>query len=204
MVLSLAVAGSAFGMDSKNDQRSETSEQFLKDTERGKVVLTYLRCTDFDCVGALNDVVELGPDVVPALINLLKNQVPQMIAPDLPKDKLAPMVRTRVVNALGKLRDERAVEVLLKAVNDKLPQIRAAVTEALGEIGNDRTLAALVLRLEDRDPFVRETAAKALGRLQRWETLGALQIAWKKESVPHVRQAMEAAIKLAQQRHPGP
>ncbi len=204
ILLSLAVAGCAFPVHSKNDQRSETSEHFLAKTERGKVVLTYLRCTDFDCVEALQGVVGLGSDVVPALINLLQGQVPQMIAPDLPKDKLALLVRPRIINALGKLKDERAVEVLLKSVEDKLPQIRAAATEALGEVGNDRALPAVILRLQDRDQFVRETAAKALGRLQRSETLEALNIASRKESVPHVRQAMEAAIKSIQQRHAGP
>lgn len=190
-------------MHSNNEQRTGASEQFLNGTEQGRVVLTYLRCSDFDCVEALKRVVDLGRDVVPPLINLLDHPVPQMIVPDLAKDKLKILVQTRVINALGKLKDERAVEVLFKTVQDKSPQIRAASTEALGEIADNRVLAALSLRLQDNDQLVRETAAKALGKLQRREPLDALYLAARKEKLPHVRQAMEAAIKSIELRHPG-
>jgi hypothetical protein len=199
MLFTAMLLSVVFAVHSKTHQQSEN---FLTETKQGKVVLAYLRCTDFDCVEALDAVVKLGPDVVPALVELLKSQPPQMIVPDLPKDKLALLVRTRVINALGELKDKRAVEVLLKTVEDKLPQVRAAATEALGKIETDRAFTAVVLRLQDGDPFVRETAAKTLGRLQRPESLDALNTAARKEPVPHVREAMEAAIRSIQQRHP--
>lgn len=187
----------------QSEQRTDTSEQFLNGTEQGRVVLTYLRCSDLDCVEALKRVVELGRDVVPPLVNLLKESVPQMIAPDLPKDKLTLIVHTRVINALGNLKDGRAVAVLANMAKNKSPQIRAASTEALGEMANDRTaFAALISRLQDDDQLVRETAAKALGKLQRREPLEALYSAVRKEKVSHVRQAMEAAIKSIESRHP--
>jgi hypothetical protein len=185
-----------------SEQGTDASEQFLNGTVRGRVVLAYLRCSDLDCVEALKRVVELGPDVVPSLLDLLKRPVPQMIAADLPKDKLTLIVQARVINALGKLRDERAVEVLANMMQSKSPQIRAASTEALGEIGNDRALSALIPGLQDDDQLVRETTAKSLGKLQRREPLNALHSAARQEKVPHVRQAMEAAIKSIEQRQP--
>lgn len=185
----------------KSGQRTDSSEQFLNGTEQGRVVLTYLRCSDLDCVEALKHVVELGRDVVSPLLRLLKRPVPQMIAPDLPRDKLTLIVRTRIINALGKLKDERAVEVLVSMGQNKSPQIRATSTEALGEIATDRALAALIPRLQDEDQLVRETTAKSLGKLQRREPLEALHSAARKEKVPHVRQAMEAAIKSIELRH---
>jgi hypothetical protein len=186
----------------KSAQRTDTSEQFLNGTKQGRVVLTYLRCSDLDCVEALKQVVALGRDITSPLLNLLKRSVPQMIAPDLPRDKLTVIVHTRVINALGKLKDERAVEVLANMAQNKSPQIRAASAEALGEIANGRAVAALILRLQDEDQLVRETTARALGKLQRREPLDALYSAARKEKVPHVRQAMEAAIKSIESRHP--
>jgi HEAT repeats len=186
-----------------SEQGTDTSERFLNGTERGRIVLTYLRCSDLDCVESLKRVVELGRDAVAPLINLLQHPVPQMIAPDLPKDKLTLIVQTRVINALGKLKDERAVEVLASMGQNKSPQIRAASTEALAEIATDRAFATVISRLQDDDQLVRETAAKALGKLQRRESLAALYSAAAKEKVPHVRQAMEAAIKSIELVHPG-
>ena len=101
-------------------------------------MLAYLRCTDFDCAEALKSVVELGAGVVPPLINLLNRPVPQMIYPTLPKDKLTVLIQTRIINALGKLKDQRAVEALVKTVQSNSPLVRAASAEALGEIGSDR------------------------------------------------------------------
>jgi len=189
-------------LHANSEQATDGSEQFLNGTQRGRVVLNYLRCSDLDCVEALKRVVELGPDVVRPLLDLLIRPVPQMIAPDLSKDKLTLIVQTRVINALGKLRDERAVEVLANMTHDKSPQIRAASTEALGEIANDRAVPALMARLEDDDQLVRETTARTLGKLQRRESLNALYSAARIEKVPHVRQAMEAAIKSIERRHP--
>lgn len=188
--------------DAKSEQRTDSPEQFLNGTEQGRVVLAYLRCSDLDCVEALKRVVELGRDVVPPLLNLLRRPVPRMIAPDLPPDKLTLIVQTRVINAIGKLKDERAVEVLATMAQNKSPQIRAASTEALGEIANDRSLAALIPRLQDDDQLVRETTARALGKLQRREPLQALQSAARREKLPHVRQAMEAAIKSIELHRP--
>lgn len=186
----------------ESEQRTDASEQFLNGTEQGRVVLAYLRCSDLDCVDALKRIVELGHEVTPPLLNLLKRPVPQMIAPDLPRDKLTLIVQTRVINALGKLKDERAVVVLANMAQNKSPLIRAASAEALGEIANERAIALLIPRLHDEDQLVRETAAKALGKLQRREALDALYRAARQEKIPHVRQAMDAAIKSIESRTP--
>ena len=185
----------------KSEQGTNTSEQFLNGTQQGRVVLAYLRCSDLDCVEALKRVVELGRDIVPPLLNLLKRSVPQMIAPDLPRDKLTLIVQTRALNALGKLKDERAAEEIANMARHKSPQIRAAAAEALGEIASDRALAALIPRLQDDDQLVRETTANALGKLRRREPLDALYSAARKERVPHVRHALEAAIRSIELRH---
>lgn len=189
------------GTETRVSQRSgQTSEQFLSGTEQGRIVLAYLRCSDFDCVEALNTVLKLGSDIVQPLVRLLHNPVPQMIAPDLPKGKLRLLVRTKTITALGELKDERAVAVLLEATRDLSPQIRGVSAEALGKISGDRALAGLIPLLKDHDQLVRETTAKALGRLRRPEALAALREAAQKESATHVRTAMKAAIKSIQER----
>lgn len=181
-------------------QRSnQTSEQFLG-TEQGRIVLAYLRCSDFDCVAALKSVVELGPDIVEPVVRLLQNPIPEMIAPDLPKDKLKLLVRPKTITILGELKDERAVAALLRTTRDVSPQIRAVSAEALGKIGGDRALGGLIPLLKDHDLLVREMTAQALGRLRRREALAPLREAAQKEPATHVRTAMEAAIKSIQER----
>ena len=204
VLLSLALVGHTFPLHQRNNQgpdrrvkqrRGQSSERFLNETGQGRIVLTYLRCTDFDCVESLERLVKIGPDIVPPLINLLQQPVPRMIAPDLPSDKLTLLVWMRLISALGELKDERSVGVLVEALKNKSREIRARSAEALGKIGGDLALANLIPLLRDDEQFVRETVANSLGRLKRREALAGLYQAAKLESTPHVRQAMQAAIK---------
>ncbi len=175
------------------------TESSLRASEGGRKILAYLLCTDFDCEDALRGVVALGPDAVPLLVRLLRQDAPPAIAPDLPQDKLSLLTRTRVMRALGALRDARAFEPLAARLRDPAPQVRAGAAEAIGEIGGGGALDHLVPLLRDDDEFVRETTARALGRLKKAGALGALREAAAAEAKPHVRRAMEEAIRGIEQ-----
>jgi uncharacterized protein YwqG len=52
---------------------------------------------------------------------------------------------------LGQIRDERAVPVLIEALQDEAREVRAAAAQALGQIGDERAVDALVEALADAD-----------------------------------------------------
>lgn len=87
-------------------------------------------------------------------------------------------VRCGCAEALGKIGDRRAVEPLIKKLNDrgeyevredfKLIYSQTMMTScatALGDIGDDRAVEPLIELLTDRDPSHREAAMWALGKI---------------------------------------
>ncbi len=75
-------------------------------------------------------------------------------------------VRWAAAEALGALKDPRAVDPLLARLGDKDRDVRRAAAEALGALKDPRALEPLLARLEAEDWGVREAAALALGQLQ--------------------------------------
>lgn len=74
-------------------------------------------------------------------------------------------VKLGIIEALGEIRDNRAVPDLLKALKDKDNEIRWEAALALGEIGETNTIPALVEGLKDPDRYVRYATAIALERM---------------------------------------
>jgi len=69
--------------------------------------------------------------------------------------------------ALGDIKDEKAVEPLLKALHDKNSDVRQAAAKALGDIGDDRAVEPLRQALGDEFAGVRECASYALQKIYR-------------------------------------
>ena len=173
--------------------------KFFRETDVGRKLLAHLSCIDFDCRKKLQDLVALGSKAVTPLIRVLEDGIPREVAAQLSGD-VPRLVRIRAVNALGELRDERAISPLLSLLSDPYPGTRANVAAALGKFGGDESFLALLRLLRDSDFGVRESAASALARLRRMDAIPALRSAAQAERVTHVRQAMEAAISKIQQR----
>jgi len=72
-------------------------------------------------------------------------------------------VRIQAANALGRLKDARAVDPLIAALNDK--DARKNSAWALGKIGDKKAVGPLIGVLTDRSSLGREEAAEALERL---------------------------------------
>lgn len=75
-------------------------------------------------------------------------------------------VRNAVINALGMLRDKRAIDVLVGILTDREESeyTRSYAAEALGLLEKtDRTIAALVEALKDPSPTIRWSAINSLG-----------------------------------------
>jgi hypothetical protein len=102
--------------------------------------------------------------------------------------------RLGIIEALGEIRDSRAVETLIGLLDDKSNEVRWEATLALGEIGDPRAVGPLKVSLRDTDRYVRYGAAVALEKLhwspadsgeyafllagkQDWDSLSSLGIA---------------------------
>jgi arylsulfatase A-like enzyme len=98
----------------------------------------------------------------------------------------------QIVISLGKLRDRRAVPVLIK----HLPEVqnRREMVEALGEIGDPAAAPALLERLRvDEYVPVRIAAARSLARLNDGHLAAAVEDAARKEKEATVAAAAHAA-----------
>lgn len=77
-------------------------------------------------------------------------------------------VRLGVMEALGEIKANEAVQPLIKALKDPDNEIRWEAALALGEIGDEQAIPSLVEALKDHDRFVRYWAAVALDKFH-WQ-----------------------------------
>ena len=102
---------------------------------------------------AMNALVVFGASSLPTLIPVLKD----------PND----FARRLACEALGCIRDPRAVEPLIYALRDSKPEVRAGAANALAEIGDSRAVEPLMVLLgKETTEGVRVAFAKALGELR--------------------------------------
>lgn len=73
-------------------------------------------------------------------------------------------VRQSAAWSLGEVGDERAVEPLIEALNDR-KRVREVAARALGEIGDARAVKPLIKVLQSGNWEVSGTSAKALGKI---------------------------------------
>ncbi len=77
-----------------------------------------------------------------------------------------PLAKYSAVMALGEIRDERAVAVLMTEMkNNEKDYIRSSAAVALGKIGSEKAVPYLIERLRDTKATVRSNAALTLGRM---------------------------------------
>ena len=108
----------------------------------------------FRFVDLFNTYRSAGKDDVENLITILKNG----------KSKYS---RWEAAEALGKIGDARAVDLLIEKLKDKKLLVRWKAAEALGEIKDHRAVEPLIQVLNDKDEdwSARKSAAEALGKI---------------------------------------
>ncbi len=99
--------------------------------------------------------------------------------------ELDDVCRDSAISALGKIRDRRAVEPLIRLLEHQNEGTRVLAIEALGAIGDKRAVNPLIAKLDDEgatwrndtpedmiDTTVKQAAADALDRItgKRWRT----------------------------------
>lgn len=113
-------------------------------------------------------------------------------------------MRSAAAEALGYLRDRRAVEPLLSCLNDATApndDLREIAAEALGRIGDTTAFDALMSSLSDESEWVRRAAAVALGDLGDERAMNALGDRLQDESTTVQDAAFEAIKKLSSARY---
>ena len=95
-------------------------------------------------------------------------------------------VRSAVVGALTSVaqeeEDARALDLILKALEDSSPMVRSEAAAALGKLSNSAVVERLCMVLTDSDADVRRTAAMALMKIGEGEAIAPLQSALSQES----------------------
>jgi HEAT repeat protein len=79
--------------------------------------------------------------------------------------KRNPERRQKAVEALGNLKDTRAVEPLIRVLEQDVSFVRWKAAKVLGQIGDASAIAPLINALKDDDWDIRKNAAWALGRI---------------------------------------
>ncbi|MFC1742790.1 sodium-dependent transporter [Candidatus Riflebacteria bacterium] len=108
--------------------------------------------------------------------------------------------RVAAANALGNIKDSRAVKPLIQAMKSKDEKVRKVSEEALCKIINTATVAHLLTALKDNDRNVRYVAARILGEIKDARTIEPLIAALKdKEKIVRI-EAIKALGNLKEPR----
>jgi HEAT repeat protein len=129
---------------------------------------------------AAQDLIRLGAEAVPALVETLQARDPSL--PPLAGQILVrigsaatpgliqalqtahPLVRAQAADLLAQTKDRAALPALLDAVRGEFYTVRARAALALGNIGDARVLPNLLPLLKDKDDEVRSAACIAIAK----------------------------------------
>jgi HEAT repeat protein len=158
---------------------------------------------------AAQDLIRLGADAVPVLMDALQTQDLGLIAiyqqilaripsasPELIKALRSahPLIRGRVAEVFAISRDRSAVSVLLEALRGEFFTVRARAAIALGNIGDTSALPAMLPLLKDPEVEVRLAACSAIGMFRDPSTFDELANVLLDDPQIEVRQAAVKAL----------
>jgi HEAT repeat protein len=166
---------------------------------------------------AAKELIKLGADAVPPLIDALQTQDPglvltyQQILARIPTATLAltktlattthrPIVRARAAEILGMSKDRSAIPALLDALKDQYFTVRASAALALGNIGDARVIHSLLPLLKDTDDKVRSAACIAIAKFRDPSTFDDITNVLLDDPMIEVRQSAVRA--LGDTKHP--
>jgi HEAT repeat protein len=164
---------------------------------------------------AAHDLIRLGPDAVPALIEALATKdtnlltLYQQILARIPSAtpllvktlKTAhPLIRGRVAEVFSINKDRNAIPVLLEALQGEYFTVRSRATLALGRIGEPQAIQPILHALKDPEAEVRIAGCLALGFFKDPSTFDDITNVLLDDPKIEVRQA--AARALGNTEHP--
>lgn len=105
-----------------------------------------------------------------------------------------PWIRKDICSILGAIGSDKAVDPLIRALNDPEAQVRSAACHALGAIGSDKAVDPLIRALDDPEVGVRIEACYALGAIGGDRAADALLQALDSERNSSVRTKIYEAL----------
>ena len=107
-------------------------------------------------------------------------------------------VRVNVASALGRIKDQRALEALEQKLNDENEQVRKSIVHAFSNQEDPHVARFMIDRLVDPDPEVRWAAAYELGNKKSRAAIVPLIMVLESEEKSSVRRgARDALTKIA-------
>jgi HEAT repeat protein len=164
---------------------------------------------------AARELIKLGADSVPLLVDALQTHDPNLIltiqhilaripsaTPALMKILATahPIVRGRVAEIFGISKDTSAIPALLDALKGEYFTVRSRAALALGNIGDARAIPALLPLLKDAEAEVRSAACVAIARFCDPTTFDDITTILLDDPIIEVRQS--AARALGETKHP--
>ena len=164
---------------------------------------------------AARELIRLGADSVPSLIDALQTQdlglllfyqqiLARISSATLPLTKALatahPTVRARVAETLGISKDKSAIPALLDALKNEYFTVRLHAALALGNIGDGQTISFLLPLLKDKDGEVRSAACVAIAKFRDPSTFDDITNVLLDDPKIEVRQS--AAVALGETKHP--
>lgn len=158
---------------------------------------------------AAQELIHLGADAVPPLMEALKTQDLGLLAiyqqilaripaasPELTRalKSAHPLIRGRVAEVFAINKDKNAMPVLIEALHGEFFTVRARAALALGNIGDSRVLPELLPLLRDREDEVRIAACIAVGKFKAPSTFDELADVTLDDRKIEVRQAAVKAL----------
>lgn len=133
---------------------------------------------------------------VPSLIEALRTKaIRTWDGQELP---ISDEARLLMIEALLRIGDWRAVEVISPLTSETSKRIRLKAIKALGRLGHPEGVLYLLPALKDRDPNVRALATEALGLISSQEAVDALILAAGDRDERVGRKAAEALTKYGE------
>ncbi|MBI5954296.1 MAG: HEAT repeat domain-containing protein [Chloroflexi bacterium] len=164
---------------------------------------------------AARELIKLGADAVPPLVDSLQSPDPKLIltiqhvlaripsaTPLLVKALTTahPLVRGRVAEVFSITRDKSAIPALLDAVRGEYFTVRARAALALSNIGDPKVINFLLPLLKDREDEVRRAACVAIAKFNDPTTFDEITAVLLDDPLIEVRQS--AARALGETKHP--
>ncbi len=106
------------------------------------------------------------------------------------------MVRRQALVALGKIKDDRAIEHIVKLLNDPDPGVKFYIPISLESIGGEKIIEPLHLALRDEMSQMRMAAADIIGRLKDQSAIPLLIERLADDNVYVKSSATEALMKI--------
>ena len=159
-------------------------------------------------LGRLGEVAGLGP-----LIDLLGDPAPSVRAaagealalfadraiPDLvrgmPAAQTAGPRLAGLVQLLGRVGDDRAIDPLAAVLRDGPPEARAAAAQALGDLGLSQGIPALRAALADPAPEVRAASVRSIVRIAGVAARAVIEDYIARETDPRLQEAARALLR---------